>query len=130
MNKDNKDISNIINDIITCDNDLEYDVFKDLFIGECKCYDTLENVINCIDSGDFDPDHNYVNGLVRQEQIINIFRNYFEEILDIAHEYQEKTDVKIDLDVTSLVWFAWNKTINKWYNEIQYYLEKNKYKLK
>lgn len=122
--KDNKDIASIINDIITCDNDLEYDAFKDLFIGECECYDTLENIINGIDTGAFDPEHDYVNGLVCHEQTSNIFKNYFDEILDIANNYQQKTGETLDLDANTLVWFAWNETVIKWYNEIQDYLEK------
>lgn len=114
---------NDISDIISCDNDLEYDVFKDIFLGECECYNTIEDIINGIDNGDFNPECGCVGGLVYYEQTSNIFKNYFDEILEVANNYQQESGEILELDVNTLVWFTWNETVNKWYNEILDYLQ-------
>ena len=107
-----------ISDIISCDNDLEYDVFKDIFVGECECYGTIDDIINGIDNGDFNPECGCVGGLVYYEQTSNIFKNYFDDILEVANNYQQESGGVLELDANTLVWFAWNETVSKWYNEI------------
>ena len=63
-----------------------------------------------------------VNGLIYYSETREMFKENFEEILELVEEYKEEIGEapNFDMNYNNLVWFAFEWLNNKWFNTIDW----------
>lgn len=114
----NTNLTTTLRNELTTNTDLSVK-FLDIFVDECIDCENIQEVINKIENGEFIPSTGCVSALIYCSDTNKIFAEYYDDILDMADEYQTETGCQLSLDTNSLVWFAWENVVNSWYSELQ-----------
>ena len=119
-----KNIENLLNEVLTIEegNKLQQ-IYKDIFVSECSEYGSIEEVAEAIDSGNFSCESGCIGELIFYSQTEGIFKNHFNEVLEMVQEYFETYGYNnIRLDANNLVWLTFEYMVTGWYYDIKDYI--------
>ena len=119
-----KNIENLLNEVLTIEegNKLQQ-IYKDIFVSECSEYGSIEEVAEAIDSGNFSCENGCIGELVYYSQTEGIFKNHFNEVLEMVQKYFETYGYNnIGLDANNLVWLTFEFMVTGWYYDIKDYI--------
>ena len=119
-----KNIENLLNEVLTIEegNKLQQ-IYKDIFVSECSEYGSIEEVAEAIDSGNFSCESGCIGELIYYSQTEGIFKNHFNEVLEMVQEYFETYGYNnIRLDANNLVWLTFEYMVTGWYYDIKDYI--------
>ena len=119
-----KNIENLLNEVLTIEegNKLQQ-IYKDIFVSECSEYGSIEEVAEAIDSGNFSCESGCIGELIYYSQTEGIFKNHFNEVLEMVQEYFETYGYNnIGLDANNLVWLTFEFMVTGWYYDIKDYI--------
>lgn len=108
----------LIKENVTINGELQQEMFE-ILESNIEDFDTLEEVkyymennAVCVTGA--------VGGLIYYSETKEIFKNHFEEILELVEEYKEEMgEINIDFNYNNLVWFAFEYLNRKWFYEIE-----------
>lgn len=114
-----KNLVNLIKENATIETDLEKVMFN-ILENNISDYDTLEEIKHYMENEAICVNGS-VNGLIYYSETKEIFKNNFEEILELVEEYKDEVGEmpNIELNYNNLVWFAFEWLNNRWFNEIE-----------
>ena len=119
-----KNIENLLNEVLTIEegNKLQQ-IYKDIFVSECSEYGSIEEIAEAIDSGNFSCESGCIGELIYYSQTEAIFKNHFNEVLEMVQEYFETYGYNnIGLDANNLVWLTFEFMVTGWYYDIKDYI--------
>ena len=118
-------IENLLNEVLTIKegNKLQQK-YKDIFISKCSEYESIEEIAEGIDNGDFYCQNGNIGALLYYYQTKEIFKNYYEEVLGMTQEYFEIYGYNNDIELNSnnLVWLTFEFMVIGWYYDIKEYI--------
>ena len=119
-----KNIENLLNEVLTIEegNKLQQ-IYKDIFVSGCSEYGSIEEVAEAIDSGNFSCINGCIGELVYYSQTEGIFKNHFNEVLEMVQKYFEIYGYNnVDLNANNLVWLTFEFMVVGWYYDIKDYV--------
>ena len=119
-----KNIENLLNEVLTIEegNKLQQ-IYKDIFVSECSEYGSIEEIAEAIDSGNFSCESGCIGELIYYSQTEGIFKDHFNEVLELIEEFKENSGMNLDIELTAnnLVWFTFEYMVTGWYYDIKDY---------
>ena len=113
-----KNIENLLNEVLTIEegNKLQQ-IYKDIFVSECSEYGSIEEIAEAIDSGNFSCENGCIGELIYYSQTEGIFKNHFNEVLELIEEFKENSGMNLDIELTAnnLVWFTFEYMIDSYF---------------
>ena len=113
-----KNIENLLNEVLTIEegNKLQQ-IYKDIFVSECSEYGSIEEVAEAIDSGNFSCINGCIGALIYYSQTEEIFKNHFNEVLELVEEFKENSGMNLDIELTAnnLVWFTFEYMVDSYF---------------
>ena len=98
-----KNIENLLNEVLTIEegNKLQQ-IYKDIFVSKCSEYGSIEEVAEAI---------------IYYSQTEGIFKNHFNEVLELIEEFKENSGMNLDIELTAnnLVWFTFEYMIDSYF---------------
>ena len=113
-----KNIEDLLNEILTIEEESKLQkIYKDIFVSECSEYGSIEEVAEAIDGGDFCCENGCIGELIYYYQTEAIFKNHFNEVLELAEEFKENSGLNLDIELTanSLVWFTFEYMVGDYF---------------
>ena len=113
-----KNIEDLLNEILTIEEESKLQkIYKDIFVSECSEYGSIEEVAEAIDDGDFCCENGCIGELIYYYQTEAIFKNHFNEVLELAEEFKENSGLNLDIELTAnnLVWFTFEYMVGDYF---------------
>ena len=84
------------------------ELYKEIFIDNCYDCETLEDIIAMYANNEFSCISGCIGELIYYSQTEAIFKNHFNEVLELAEEFKENSGLNLDIELTAnnLVWFT------------------------
>ena len=92
-------------------------LYKDIFVANCYECETLEDIITMYNNNDFSCINGCIGELIYYYQTEAIFKNHFNEVLELAEEFKENTGFNLDIELTAnnLVWFTFEYMVGDYF---------------
>ena len=92
-------------------------LYKEIFIDNCYDCETLEDIIAMYENNEFSCINGCIGELIYYSQTEAIFKNHFNEVLELAEEFKENTGLNLDIELTAnnLVWFTFEYMIDDYF---------------
>ena len=120
-----KNIENLLNEVLTIEegNKLQQ-IYKDIFVANCCECETLEDVVTMYNNNEFSCINGCIGELFYYSQTEGIFKNHFNEVLELIEEFKENSGMNLDIELTAnnLVWFTFEYMVTGWYYDIKDYI--------
>ena len=93
------------------------ELYKEIFIDNCYDCETLEDIIAMYANNEFSCINGCICELIYYSQTEAIFKNHFNEVLELAEEFKENTGLNLDIELTAnnLVWFTFEYMIDYYF---------------
>ena len=93
------------------------ELYKEIFIDNCYDCETLEDIIAMYENNDFSCINGCIGELIYYSQTEAIFKNHFNEVLELAEEFKENSGLNLDIELTAnnLVWFTFEYMIDDYF---------------
>ena len=93
------------------------ELYKEIFIDNCYDCETLEDIIAMYENNEFSCINGCIGELIYYSQTEAIFKNHFNEVLELAEEFKENTGLNLDIELTAnnLVWFTFEYMIDDYF---------------
>ena len=93
------------------------ELYKEIFIDNCYDCETLEDVIKMYENNEFSCESGCIGELIYYSQTEGIFKNHFNEVLELAEEFKENSGMNLDIELTAnnLVWFTFEYMIDYYF---------------
>ncbi len=111
----------VLLDSLTANTELE-EKMLDIFKSNALDYNDSASVLEGISNGEFCPTNGSIPELIYYAQTKDIFKEHFNEILEIYSEFVEDcgdTSVVQELNANSLVWLTFELLVTRWFNELE-----------
>ena len=93
------------------------ELYKEIFIDNCYDCETLEDIIAMYENNDFSCINGCIGELIYYSQTEAIFKNHFNEVLELAEEFKENSGFNLDIELTAnnLVWFTFEYMVGDYF---------------
>ena len=93
------------------------ELYKEIFIDNCYDCETLEDIIAMYENNDFSCINGCIGELIYYSQTEAIFKNHFNEVLELAEEFKENSGLNLDIELTAnnLVWFTFEYMVGDYF---------------
>ena len=93
------------------------ELYKEIFIDNCCDCETLEDVITMYENNEFSCINGCIGELIYYSQTEAIFKNHFNEVLELAEEFKENSGLNLDIELTAnnLVWFTFEYMVGDYF---------------
>ena len=93
------------------------ELYKEIFVANCYDCETLEDVITMYENNEFSCISGCIGELIYYSQTETIFKNHFNEVLELTEEFKENTGMNLDIELTAnnLVWFTFEYMIDYYF---------------
>ena len=93
------------------------ELYKEIFIDNCCDCETLEDVITMYENNEFSCINGCIGELIYYYQTEAIFKNHFNEVLELAEEFKENSGLNLDIELTAnnLVWFTFEYMVGDYF---------------
>ena len=99
------------------------ELYKKIFIDNCCDCETLEDAVTMYNNNEFSCINGCIGALIYYSQTEGIFKNHFNEVLEMVQEYFETYGYNnIGLDANNLVWLTFEFMVTGWYYDIKDYI--------
>ena len=112
-----KNLEMLLNEVLTIEEGSKLQkIYKEIFIDNCCC-ETLEDVITMYENNEFSCINGCIGELIYYSQTEEIFKNHFNEVLELAEEFKENTGLNLDIELTAnnLVCFTFEYMIDDYF---------------
>ena len=92
-------------------------LYKEIFINNCCDCETLEDVVTMYNNNEFSCESGCIGELIYYSQTEGIFKNHFNEVLELIEEFKENSRMNLDIELTAnnLVWFTFEYMIYRYF---------------
>ena len=93
------------------------ELYKEIFIDNCYDCETLEDIIAMYENNEFSCINGCIGELIYYYQTEAIFKNHFNEVLELAEEFKENSGLNLDIELTAnnLVWFTFEYMVGDYF---------------
>ena len=93
------------------------ELYKEIFIDNCCDCKTLEDVITMYENNEFSCESGCIGELIYYSQTEAIFKNHFNEVLQLTEEFKENSGMNLDIELTAnnLVWFTFEYMVGNYF---------------
>ena len=93
------------------------ELYKKIFIDNCYDCKTLEDIIKMYENNEFSCESGCIGELIYYSQTEAIFKNHFNEVLELIEEFKENSGMNLDIELTAnnLVWFTFEYMIYNYF---------------
>ena len=93
------------------------ELYKEIYINNCCDCETLEDVVTMYNNNEFSCINGCIGELIYYSQTEAIFKDHFNEVLELAEEFKENTGLNLDIELTAnnLVWFTFEYMIDSYF---------------
>ena len=93
------------------------ELYKGIFIDNCYDCETLKDVVNMYNNNEFSCENGCIGELIYYSQTEAIFKNHFNEVLELVEEFKENSGLNPDIELTAnnLVWFTFEYMIDNYF---------------
>ena len=112
-----KNLKMLLNEVLTIEEGSKLQkIYKEIFIDNCCC-ETLEDVITMYNNNEFSCINGCIGELIYYYQTEAIFKNHFNEVLELAEEFKENSGMNLDIELTAnnLVWFTFEYMVGDYF---------------
>ena len=92
-------------------------LYKEIFIDNCCDCEALEDVVTMYNNNEFSCINGCIGELIYYSQTEGIFKNHFNEVLELIEEFKENSGMNLDIELTAnnLVWFTFEYMIDSYF---------------